>query len=97
MTLYTASSPHLLFPHRVKTASLHRQLCDLSIGILGVGQIGKRGTNICSHQPTAMLSSWPTITTVAEMCKSLGMTVWGVTRTPPSQTHHPCPSLDHNW
>ena len=49
-----------------------RSLPSLSIGILGVGNIG---------------------TKIAQICKSMKMTVWGLTRTPPKEK---VPFLDHS-
>lgn len=74
-----------------------RMLSDLTIGILGVGVIGRRG-KLNSGKGTEgknTVSKYKVVfsdCSVAEVCKVLGMTVWGMTRTA-SVT---CPHVDHH-
>ena len=54
----------------------YRRLHDLTIGILGLGEIG-RESKYSILKIIIMI-----VIVVARYCKFLGMTVWGMTRTP---------------
>ena len=55
----------------------YRRLRDLTIGILGLGDIGRESKYSILIKKIIMI-----VIVVARYCKFLGMTVWGMTRTP---------------
>ena len=54
----------------------YRRLHDLTIGILGLGEIGRES------KYSILIEIIMIVIVVARYCKFLGMTVWGMTRTP---------------
>ena len=54
----------------------YRRLRDITIGILGLGDIGRES------KYSILIVIIMNVIVVARYCKFLGMTVWGMTRTP---------------